>query len=290
MLGRNQIAEAEIDIGYANRNNIQIVRRSSGGGTIFTDPGTLLYTMILPYNKTLYPLEIAREQVAGKVIAALNNIGIPAQLEGRNDILVEGKKVSGLAQYIRGGKICTHGSLLYDADLEALSRVLRVDDEKIRSKALRSIRSRVTNIREYMSAPCSTAEFRDMLKRQLFCELQFQEYELTEKDLAQIDLIFQKQYGSQSWTFTMSPKFSFYNSRRFHGGKVDVYLDVVNGTVLCCSIRGDFLGVIEIRALEQLFENRLFRHQDFSEALQDVSLQPYLGNITREEFLSCIFD
>lgn len=290
MLGRCQVAEAEIDIDYTNQAGIQVVRRFSGGGTIFTDMGTLLFTMILPSTEEQYPLEVAKEKVAAPIVEALNRIGIPAIIEGRNDILVDGKKISGLAQYVRHGRMCTHGSLLYDTDLEKLTRVLRVDEEKIRSKALRSVRSRVTNIKEYMARPCSTLEFRELLKQQLFCGRQIQEYVLTKHDLAQIDRIFQEQYGNPSWTFEQLPNFTFHNSKRFAGGKVEIYLDIAEGTVSSCSIRGDFLGTVPICGLEKLFENKLFQYQAFNDALSGVSMQPYLGSITRDELLSCIFD
>ena len=290
MLGNNQVAEAEIDIACAKEAGIQITRRSSGGGTIFTDMGTLLYTMILPYTEEEYPLQIAKEKLAAPVVEALNNLGIPAKIEGRNDILVEGKKVSGLAQYARHGRICTHGSLLYDADLETLAQVLRVDNEKISSKALQSVRSRVTNMKEHMNTPCSTQEFWDLLKEQLFSTWQIREYALTEEDLAQVSQIFEEKYGNPAWTLGETPKFSFQNSKRFPGGKVEIYLDIAKGTVASCSIRGDFLGIAPVRDLEERLEGKLFQQEVFNEALSDFSLQPYLGSITKDEFLSCIFD
>ena len=290
MLGSNQIAEAEIDMSRAAREGIKIVRRSSGGGTIFTDMGTLLYTVILPDAKERYPLDLAREKVAGPVVEALNKMGVPAKAEGRNDILVNGKKVSGMAQYVRHGRICTHGSLLYDADLDLLSRVLRVDDEKISSKALRSIRSRVTNIKEYIGRPCSTGEFRELLKQNLFCGLDIKEHKLSDRDHQQIGQIFREKYGNPSWTFEQSPKFSFHNSKRFAGGKVEVFLDVVKGTIASCSIRGDFLGVVPIQGIEQAIVGLPFRFDAIAGALDRVPMQPYLGNITKEELLSCIFD
>jgi len=290
MLGSYQIAETEIDLKYAKSEGIAIVRRSSGGGTIYTDPGAFLFTVIQPKSDESYPLDIAKSEVAAPVVDALRNMGIPAKLEGRNDILVDGKKVSGLAQYTRHGRICTHGSLLYETDLETLVRVLRVDDDKIRSKALRSIRSRVTNIKEHMDRDCSRGQFREQLKRNLFSGQKVRELTLTEFDLTQIDSIYREKYGDPSWTFTQSPKFSFHNSKRFAGGKVEVYLDVEKGLVSSCSIRGDFLGVAPISALEDGLEGIMFQRKDFTEALEDISLQQYLGNITIDELLSCFFE
>ncbi|MCL2381648.1 MAG: lipoate--protein ligase [Treponema sp.] len=290
MLGLNQIAEAEIDTSYAKKEGITIVRRSSGGGTIFTDLGTLLFTLILPETQERYPLEIAKEKITIMVTSALNAMGVPVNIEGRNDILVDGKKVSGIAQYARHGRLCTHGSLLYDTDLETLARVLRADKEKISSKALKSVRSRVTNIKEYVSCRYSTREFWGLLKQNLFRDQNIREYKLTEHDLARVDGIYRQKYGNPSWTFTRSPEFSFRSSRRFPGGKVEVYLDVKKGVVESCSIRGDFLGLKPIRDLERVFEGAVFQREAFSRALDGVFLRSYLGNISGEELLSCVFD
>ena len=290
MLGSNQIAEAEIDIGYAEREGIQIVRRSSGGGTIFTDLGTFLYTMILPHTEHNSP-EAVRKIVAGPIVEALNEMGCPAKIEGRNDIHVEGvKKIGGMAQYSWHGRICTHGSLLYDEDLEKLTRALRADDEKIRSKALRSMRSRVTNIKEYIPHDYSTHEFLGILKQKLFCGEHIREHSLTDDEIAQINRIYQDRYGNPAWTFGRAPKFSLHNSKRFTGGRIEVYFEIVKGIVNSCSIRGDFLGIVPIQGLEEVFQDRPFRAQAFEEALANISIQPYLGSITKEEFLSCIFD
>ena len=290
MLGNNQIVDAEINRNFAERENIQIVRRSSGGGTIFCDMGTLLYTIILPYNHDEDTQKLAREKVAPPIVSALNDMGISALIEGRNDILVDGKKVSGIAQYAKSGRVCTHGSLLFDTDLEMLTNVLNVDAEKISSKALKSVRSRVANLREYITEDCATIEFLEMLKQRLFSALELREVKLSEEQLTEIDKIFNEKYGNSEWTFERSPKFTLKNGKRFSGGRVDVYLDVARGVVKSCAIRGDFLGISPIRELEEAFEGRMFDRQTFTDALDGISLLPYLGSITKDELLSCVFE
>ena len=290
MIGNYQIAEAEIDMRYAKDEGVQIVRRSSGGGTIFTDEGTFLYTIIQPYEDGTQLQQVVQKTLAAPIVSALNKMGVPAKAEGRNDILVDGKKVSGLAQYARHGRICSHGSLLYDADLEALVRVLRVDEEKIRSKAISSIRSRVTNVKEHMPQPYSTQEFLQMLKQKLFETGEIKEYVLREHEIEEIEEICEARYRNPDWTFGRAPKFSFHNSKRFSGGKVEVYFDVAEGIITDTSIRGDFLGTTPIQGLEELFTGKEFRDEALSAALESCDLSPYLGGITKEELLSCIFE
>lgn len=290
MLGQYQVAAAEVNMGFAQKEGIQIVRRSSGGGAIFADLGTLLFTMIAPCRAEQSPQQIARETVATAVIEALNQMGITAKLEGRNDILVDGRKVTGLAQYARNGWLCTHGSLLYDADLEVLVRSLHVDQDKIQSKAISSVRSRVSNLKAHMKDSCSTQAFYEMFRQKLFEGPKKKIHTLSTREIEEIDRIYHAKYGNPVWVFEKSPKFSFHNGRRFTAGKVDIYLDVVKGTVSSASIRGDFLGTVLIRGLEEQLEGCAFQYQAMGETLDKIALEPYLGGITKEELLSCMFE
>ena len=288
MLGANQVAPREVDMNCIERENIKIVRRSSGGGTIFTDMGTILYTMIQPYQKGGRVSQIAQETIVCAVVEILNEMGVPAVLQGRNDILADGKKFSGIAQHVRHGMLCTHGSILYDTDLELLSQVLNVDDDKIRSKAIRSVRSRVANIKDYVGV--STQVFREQLKQNLVDKFGAQEYKMTDDELQEIEKICHEKYENPSWIFGRSPAFSFSNSKRFPEGKVEVFLDVKKGVTQSIAIRGDFLGVAPIRELEEKLENLPFQYDDFSDVLDEVSLFPFIGGVSKEQLLSCLFE
>jgi len=290
MLGSFQIAAAEINMSCASKSKVQIVRRSSGGGTIFTDMGTLLYTMILPYSEDRDIEQLVKKSVAGPMVSALNKIGIPAKMEGRNDILVGSKKISGLAQYIRGSRICVHGSLLYDTDLDLLANVLNVDEGKISSKAISSVRSRVTNVKEHMPKKLSTDEFISMLKKSFFECYDIRNYELSGAELSEIDTIFKNKYAHTSWNFGNAPKFSLRTAKRFPAGKVEIYMDTEKNIVTSCAIYGDFLGTVPISGLEEQMINIPLEYTAMSNALEKISLRPYLGGITKEQFLSCMFE
>jgi len=200
MLGLNQAAAAEADIQFAEESGIQIVRRSSGGGAIYTDLGTLLYTIVQPLVKDA---KTHKEDTAASIIAVLTKMGIPAVREGRNDILVNGCKISGLAQYTSQTHICTHGSLLFDTDLDTLTRVLIANEEKLRSKGISSIRSRVTNIKPYANGIYSIDDFTKQLKSELLSGLDFQTYKLSADELNRADCIRREKYDARGWNFRL---------------------------------------------------------------------------------------
>lgn len=290
MLGNYQVANAEINLSYAQKNKVQVVRRPSGGGTIFTDGGTLLYTIIIPKINGQDAHEEIRRKFANSVVDALYEVGITAKVEGRNDILLDGKKITGIAQHVNNSHVCTHGSILYDTDLHMLSEILNVDEEKIRSKAIRSVRSRVTNIKDYMATAHSTQVFKELFEQNLLKNQNAQKYTLNSNDLEVINEIYNEKFGNPTWVFEKSPKFTYYNSKRFTEGKIEVYMDIVNGSVASCRIRGDFLGTVPIHGLEKLLEKKSFTHQTLSNALGETPLIPYLGAITKEQLLLCIFE
>ena len=196
MLGNNQSVGAEVDVDFALKSGIKIVRRSSGGGAIYTDMGTVLYTVIQPLKKEA---KIHMEETAASVITALNKMGVPAVREGRNDITASGCKISGFAQYTSGRHICTHGSLLFDTDLETLSEVLIANENKLHPKGITSIRSRVTNIKPFIGEGFTVKEFIEILKNHL---LSGSEYEISlpgKNEMEEIDTICREKYSNPKW-------------------------------------------------------------------------------------------
>ncbi|MDR0518601.1 MAG: hypothetical protein LBG82_00890 [Clostridiales Family XIII bacterium] len=311
MIGANQIAEIEADLAYARESSIAVVRRSSGGGAIYTDPDTVLYTIILPYTESdAFDIKAAcSDYLSGPVIAALGELGVAASLEGRNDILVDGKKIAGIAQYIKHGYLCSHGSLLFDADLGELTRVLTVNDEKIKSKALRSVRSRVTNIKEHLpqaaeaenglrastrkddsgflqSGEPDTAAFMNALRGHLSRAFAPAEYTFSESDLAGIEKLRAEKYASDEWTFGRTPRYSFHSAGRFAGGSVEIFADVKNGVIERLKITGDFLALRPVSDVEYRFVDIPFRTDTIASVLAGINTSDYFGAITREELLS----
>jgi len=197
MLGNNQAFEAELDVDFAKENNINIIRRSSGGGAIYTDKGTVQYSFIEPL---IYETNIHRENLAEKIIKILKKIEIKAEQKGRNDILVNGKKISGLAQYTSGKHICTHGSLLYETDIDLLSRVLTVNESKLLPKGISSVRSRVTNIKPLIGDKnISCDDFILYLKRELTNDNNCSDFVFTDNDMQKANEIYNEKYTDPGW-------------------------------------------------------------------------------------------
>ena len=289
IFGRNQVAAAEIDLPAASALGVNIVRRSSGGGAMFSDLGNIMYTLVTPFGKSDDPKKIERELFAGPMARALNKMGVPAVVEGRNDITADGAKFSGIAQYAVKNRLCTHGTMLYDSDLNMLAKVLKPDPEKISSKGLKSVRSRVINLKKYFEPVISVAEFLERLKFNLFDGIKTEKYEFNEQDIAQINIIRSEKYANPDWTLGQTPKFTVNYAKKFPAGKFEVFLNVERGTIKSCRIFGDFLGIFPAEEIEKKLEGQPHDYAQISDMLETVDLRLYFGDIKRGELLECLF-
>ena len=292
MIGANQIVKAEINEAYAKDSAITIVRRASGGGTIFTDRETLQYTIILKYDEKAMnkdPKALMREWLAQPLIDALRAAGIDASLEGRNDVTIDGKKISGLAQHVRNGYMCSHGSLLYDTNLEKLAKTLTVDREKIRSKAIASVNARVVKIADHLTGK-SMQDFREELIESYGKKKTVERKEFTEEELKTIEDIKNERYDSESWTYGREPAFTYTNKKRFPGGQLEVFLDVKGGHINSASIKGDFLALRSVSGIEEGLIGVAHREDDLREALHSLDVENALGSLTEKELLEALLE
>ena len=151
IIGHNQVAEAEVNMDYLRANGIALVRRSTGGGAVYHDLGNLNYSFIRPLRGgETVPEGVLRDPAVEMVARALRQMDVPAEIGGRNDIFVEGRKVSGFAKRIWRDRVLVHGTLMYDVDLDVLSRVLDTPGSKLNRKGVASVRSRVANLKLYL--------------------------------------------------------------------------------------------------------------------------------------------
>jgi len=241
IIGRNQNAYAELNLEYIKANNIKAVRRLTGGGAVFHDLGNVNFTFITPKKENILNFKYYTQPI----ISALNKLGINAELAGRNDIEVNGFKISGNAQCCHNDKILHHGTLLFNADLTNLAGSLNVDEEKIKSKGIKSVRSRVANIQELFDREIDVLEFKSFIESCFDAEVR----ELP--NVNEIQKLADDKYSTWEWNFGESKEYNFKNTQRFDFGTVEINLNVDGGYITDIKIYGDFFSMNDISELEQ---------------------------------------
>ncbi|MGO1060582.1 lipoate--protein ligase [Planococcus sp. FY231025] len=287
IIGKNQNTAEEINTDYVDSNGIHVVRRLSGGGAVYHDHGNLNYSFITVDDGNSFR---NFRKFTEPVVEALQSLGVNAELSGRNDLMAEGRKISGNAQFSTRGRMYSHGTLMFDTEVDAVVSALKVSKEKIESKGIKSIRSRVANISEFLENPMSVTEFRSAILHSIFAgEENVRYYELTEQDWAGVHEISKERYGNWDWNYGKSPKFNVKHSHRFPVGGIDVRLQVENGTVQDASIYGDFFGVGDVSEIEEAITGVKYERVALDEAISGFDIPKYLGGITKEEFLKLIY-
>mgnify|MGYP000232608365 CR=1 FL=1 len=266
VIGRNQNPWNECRIKELSEAGGKMVRRLSGGGAVYHDLGNLNFTFLI--TKTNYNLD----RQLGVIIRAVNNLGIPAEKSGRNDITVEGKKFSGNAFYSMGNKCYHHGTILVDVDMSALSRYLNVSKAKLQSKGVDSVKSRVTNLKDYN--PDLTI---DLLKAELikaFGEVYGLEPirmdidSLPEDDLQERE----KKFSSWEWNFGRKIEFSDQIHRRFAWGDILLQMTVIGGIIKDCRAYSDSLEVELFEEIPKVLINCKYTQEAMEEALRSLSV------------------
>ncbi|MBC2389483.1 lipoate--protein ligase [Listeria booriae] len=289
IIGRNQNTIEEINTEYVAKNNIKVVRRLSGGGAVYHDEGNLNFSFITKDDGDSFHNFAKFTQ---PIVEALKKQGVNAELKGRNDLLIDGFKVSGNAQFATKGKMFSHGTLMLDLNLDNVVASLKVRKDKIESKGIKSVRSRVANISEFMEQKMTTEAFRDLLLLDLFDVenvKDVKEYVLTEADWEKIHAISEKRYSNWDWNYGKSPKFNLERTKRFPVGGIDVRLDVVKSVIADVKIFGDFFGVGDVTEIEDKLRGVNYDRKAIETALQGVDIKHYFGNITLENFLDLIY-
>jgi lipoate---protein ligase len=287
IIGKNQNTLEEINKDYVEENGIQVVRRLSGGGAVYHDLGNLNFSFITKDDGDSFS---NFKKFTEPVILALRKLGVNAELSGRNDIVVEGRKVSGNAQFFTKGRLFTHGTLMLDSEIDHVVSALKVKKDKIESKGIKSIRSRVANISEFLEEKLTMEQFRELLLKNIFDGLdEIPEYVLTEHDWEQIEQLSKERYQSWDWNYGKSPKFNIQRSHRFPVGSIDVRLEVDKGLIENCKIYGDFFGTGDVSDIEKRLVGQKYEKVAIQNALKDIDIKSYFGNITGQEFLELVY-
>lgn len=287
IIGKNQNTIEEINTEYVDENGIHVVRRLSGGGAVYHDLGNLNFSFITKDDGESFHNFL---KFTEPVIEALKKLGVHAELSGRNDITAEGRKISGNAQFSTKGRMFSHGTLLFDSEIDSVVSALKVKKDKIESKGIKSIRSRVANISEFLQEKITIEEFRTLLLEYIFGgKNKVQEYKLTDEDWQKIHQLSEERYRNWDWNYGKSPKFNLQHSYRFPVGQIDIRLEVDKGTIDNCKIYGDFFGVGDVNEIEDKLIGLRYEKAEIEKALKDVDIKYYFGNITKEDFLNLIY-
>ena len=286
VIGLNQNTAEEINASFVEEHDITVVRRMTGGGAVYHDLGNLNYSFIEDVGNAE---ELTIGRFTEPVCRALASLGVQASTSGRNDILVDGKKISGVAQRIAGGRILHHGTLLFDSDPAMIAGALRVDPAKFTSKSAKSVRSRVGNLRDFLPEGIDLPQFWDLLLRELTRDGLIRET-LSPDELQEIRTLADEKYRSWDWIYGRSPDWRYHSRRRFPGGSLELYMNIHAGRIEDISFYGDFMATAPLDGLTDALRGVRRDTESLTEILDRFDLPALFGGIRKEEILSLLLD
>ena len=290
IVGRYQNVKAEINQDYVDQHHITLTRRTSGGGAVYDDLGNVSFI-----TKDDGDGFGNFKRFTAPVLKALHAMGATnAMMSGRNDLLIGGKKFSGNAMHVENGRMFSHGTLMYDVDQTQIAQALTVLTDKLASKGIKSVRSRVTNLKPYM-APAyqhlTIEAFRDTLAREILgvADLsQAKSYPLDDVALAGVAELNQRYFKNWNWIYGQSPAFTVKQRRHFDAGTVEFQLNVDAGRIKTVTIYGDFFGAKPITPVIERLTGVKYERQAITSALAPLDLTAYFGHINSTELIDLI--
>lgn len=282
IVGKHQNTLAEINHDFVNKYNIPVIRRISGGGTVFHDSGNVNFTFITnsSHGKAInFPLFLH------PVIEVLHKLGIPAVINPRNNIVINNKKISGTAAHFSKNKVIHHGTLLFNSSISDINRAIKVDSQKYSDKSIKSVRSPVTNIYDYLTEKIEIGEFMKLLEKKIKQAFAIKtNYSFKEEDIKKIEQLSEIKYRTWEWNYGYSPNYRFYNSVLFEEIKVDIEFHVKKGIIEFISLSNDILT-----ANKSKIENALLHQPHEKVHIKKAFAQFYFPKIMEEKLIRSFF-
>lgn len=292
IIGVHQNAYAEVNFPYLKEKNIQLVRRTSGGGAVYHDYGNFIFENIVIGNDEHFG---EYDYFAKPILDALHEMGATdAQMHGRNDIVIDGKKFSGMTMFKVGDSFAAGGTLMFDLDMDTASKVLTPEKDKLESKGVKSVNKRITNIKSYLDEPYRSmdpVQFKDELLKHIFKVDKLSDiktYKLTDHDWDIIDSRLKDKYDTDAWNYGKNPGFTNYVSKHFDIGTVAFNFLLKDEKISDIKIYGDFITGGDVNLIEKALLGVKFEKSALVEALSKVDLKNNLGNIEPEPLVDLL--
>ena len=282
IIGRHQNTLAEINQEYVEQNHVVIARRLTGGGAVFHDLGNLNFSFI--QNIPSGEREIDFVKYLQPIVDALRALGVNAEFSGRNDLVVDGKKISGNAMAFYGNRVLEHGTLLFSTVQNNLVQALKVDPAKFNDKAVKSVRSRVTNISEHLPKPMTVLEFKEFLMDFVLKQNNMTALDvLKPKEEARVAELERTQFSTWAWNYGQSPKYAVERKARTAGGTVQAAMDVKGGRIAALRFYGDFFSRRDPQELADLLLDTPHTREAIAAKLESIPVDDFFNNVTAEE-------
>lgn len=282
IIGKHQNTIEEINKKYVDKHNIYVVRRISGGGAVYHDRGNLNFSFLTKHSDDSIN---NFKKFTQPIVDTLRELGINAELTGRNDITVEGRKVSGNAQFTNTKTMFSHGTILFNSHLEDVVEALNVKIDKIESKGIKSVRSRVANISEFLKEPMTIYELKEKIIKNIFKGYDIiPVLELNYNQWNEVYKLSESKYRTWEWNYGRSPEFNLQRVYRFPFGQIDVRINAEEGKIKEIKFYGDYLAYGDSEDIEQILVGVKFDYEHVYAKLKNLNLANYFGDITAEEF------
>ncbi|MCD4826299.1 MAG: lipoate--protein ligase [Acholeplasmataceae bacterium] len=280
VIGKNQVIENEVNLAYLKSNQIDVYRRPTGGGCVYADHRNTMFSIITKRQSNNFSFK----KYLSKIIDSMKLLNVDIEFSGRNDLLYQGKKISGNAFLQNKYGMLMHGTFLYDCDLETMVRAITPSDEKLVSKGVDSVRSRVCNLKPYLHGMTQ-----EQLIKHFENTLTYQTYELSDEEVNKINTM-AKKYESKSWIYKKQPPHTKMLKRRISGGLVEVMINLQDGLIKDFKILGDFFDTKPLDSFEKLFIGKEYTLKTIHEIFEQDEIDAYILDVKKEEFKALLTD